>query len=281
MTESNEVFRQIQKLARAAVTESGTGAPTQEYLIRHALESALDRLSRTQHVDDFVFKGGVLLGAYGVRRPTKDVDANAVSADVGADHLSQVVGDAAAIDAEDGVVFALDTIDVQEIREQADYPGLRVRVAVSVGPWNGVVTWDVSTGDPIVPPPRRITIDRVLGDPITVLGYTPETTIAEKGVTILERGITSTRWRDYVDIVALVGQGIDNEELLRAARAVAQHRGVVLEPVAPHLVGYGAVAQNKWAAWRRKERLASACEESLNDQIALVVSCLDGTFGRS
>ena len=28
-------------------------------------------------------------------------------------------------------------------------------------------------------------------------------TIAEKGVTILERGRTSTRWRDYVDIVAL------------------------------------------------------------------------------
>ena len=51
----------------------------------------------------------------------------------------------------------------------------------------------------MVPPPRRVTIDRLLGDPISLLGYAPETTIAEKGVTILERGITSTRWRDYVD----------------------------------------------------------------------------------
>jgi hypothetical protein len=102
-----------------------------------------------------------------------------------------------------------------------------------------------------------VTIDRILGDPIILLGYAPETTIAEKGVTILERGITSTRWRDYVDIVALARQGIDPDELLRSAQAVARHRGVTLEPVTPYLAGYGAVAQAKWAAWRRNEHLES------------------------
>lgn len=63
-----------------------------------------------------------------------------------------------------------------------------------------------------------------------------------------------------------------------STRAVARHRGVTLEPVAPHLAGYGAVAQAKWAAWRRKERLESACEEMLDDQIELIVSCLDAVF---
>jgi hypothetical protein len=123
-----------------------------------------------------------------------------------------------------------------------------------------------------------VNIDRIIGDPITLLGYAPETAIAEKGVTILERGITSTRWRDYVDIVQLARQGIDPDELLRSARAVARHRGVTLEPVAPHLVGYGAVAQPKWAAWRRKEHLESVCEENLDDQITLVISYLDSVF---
>ena len=178
------------------------------------------------------------------------------------------------------MVLDVDTIDVREIREQADYPGLRVRVAVSIGTWKGAVAWDVSTGDPIVPPPRRVTLDRILGDPITLLGYAPETSIAEKSVTILERGITSTRWRDYVDIVGLARVGIDPVELLRSARAVARHRGVTLEPVAPRLAGYGAVAQAKWAAWRRKEHLESVCEESLEDQIALVASYLDPVFGQ-
>ena len=265
-------------LARSTAANSGTGAPTQEYLVRHTLESFLDRLTRTSHAGDFVLKGGILLAAYGIRRPTKDTDANAVGADVTAEHLADVVRDIAAIDVDDGVVFDIDTINVQEIREQADYPGLRVRVAASIGQWKGVAVWDVSTGDPIVPPPRQVTIDRILGDPITLLGYAPETTIAEKGVTILERGITSTRWRDYVDIVALARQGIDPDELLRSARAVARHRGVTLEPVAPHLAGYGAVAQAKWAAWRRKEHLESVCEENLDDQVVLVASYLDSVF---
>jgi len=176
------------------------------------------------------------------------------------------------------VVFDLDTVSVQEIREQADHPGLRVRVAVSIGPWKGAAAWDASTGDPIVPPPRQVTFDRILGDPITLLGYTPETTIAEKGVTILERGIASTRWRDYVDIVQLARRGIEPDELLRSARAVARHRGITLEPVAPHLAGYGAVGQAKWAAWRRKEHLESVCEENLDDQITLVASYLDSVF---
>ncbi|SON61731.1 hypothetical protein MSIMFI_03249 [Mycobacterium simulans] len=280
MTSGDAVFRRIQSAARSTAAKCGTSAPTQEYLIRHTLESFLDRLTRTSHAGDFVLKGGILLAAYGVRRPTKDTDSNAISSDVSAERLAQVVRDIAAIDVADGVVFDVDTITVQEIREQADYPALRVRVAVSIGPWKGNAAWDVSTGDPIVPPPRQVTLDRILGDPITLLGYAPETTIAEKGVTILERGITSTRWRDYVDIVALARAGINSDELLRSARAVAHHRGITLEPVAPHLAGYGAVAQAKWAAWRRKEHLESACEENLDDQITLVASYLDYVFAR-
>ncbi|MDT5190297.1 MAG: hypothetical protein QOI28_2548 [Mycobacterium sp.] len=181
MSSGDDVFRRIQSVARSTAAKSGTSAPTQEYLIRHTLESFLDRLTRTSHVGDFVLKGGILLAAYGVRRPTKDTDSNAISTNVTAERLAQVVRDIAAIDVDDGVVFDLDTISVQEIREQAAYPALRVRVAVSIGPWKGVAAWDVSTGDPIVPPPRQVTIDRILSDPIALLGYAPETTIAEKG----------------------------------------------------------------------------------------------------
>lgn len=77
-------------------------------------------------------------------------------ADVTAEHLTQVVRDIAVIDIDDGVAFNLDTSSVQEIRERADYPGLRVRVAMSVGPWQGIAAWDVSTGEPIAPWPTRV-----------------------------------------------------------------------------------------------------------------------------
>ncbi len=94
------------------------------------------------------------------------------------------------------------------------------------------IVWDVSTGDPIVPAPQRVRVPRALGDDNEILGYTPETAIAEKGVTIIERGITSTGWRDYVDIVQLNrSHPIDPTRLRAAAEAVANHRGVTLQPM--------------------------------------------------
>ena len=151
-------------------------------------------------------------------------------------------------------MFDLDTISVHEIREQAGYPACAWRVAVST---------DVE---------GRRGLGCIRLTPVAVAHR------REVAVTILERGITSTRWRYYVDIVALARHGIDLDELLRSARGRRPPRGVTLEPVAPHLAGYGAVGQAKWAAWRRKEHLESACEENLDDQITLVASYLDPVF---
>lgn len=280
MTDPAGIYRLLQGRARSEAARTGKAVATEKLLTRHLLESFLDRLTRTAHADDFVLKGGVLLAAYGVRRPTKDVDAEAISAELSADHLREVVSDIAAVEAADGIEFDLDSMSVQEIRDDAEYPGLRVRIKARLATWRGSAVWDVSTGDPIVPVPQRVQLPRVLGDDIVLLGYRPETTIAEKGVTILERGTTSTRWRDYVDIVQLFESfDIDPEALLESARAVALHRGVRLTPVGGLLAGYGDAAQPKWAAWRRKEALEDACAEQLDEQVARVAALLDPVFG--
>ncbi|WP_051415690.1 nucleotidyl transferase AbiEii/AbiGii toxin family protein [Nocardiopsis sp. CNT312] len=279
MTSGDEVFRQIQKKARAASATEGRPAPTAEYLTRHALESFLDRLTRTAHKNDFVLKGGILLAVYGVRRPTKDVDAEAIRATVTPEAIARVIRDVAEVQAPDGLDFDLDTMRVQEIREQADYPGLRMRVTTRIGSQKTVVAWDISTGDPIVPSPKPVKVPRILGDAIEILGYAPETTVAEKGVTILERGITSTRWRDFIDIVQLAARhDIDQEQLLESARAVARYRKVELVPISPVVEGYGAIGQTKWAAWRRKEGLEDISEADLDDQMAKVAEVIDPVF---
>lgn len=277
---ASEIYRQLQRAARSDADKNGVAPNVQAYLLRHALESFLFRLGETPHAGDFVLKGGLLLGAYGVRRPTKDADSNAVDADVTPEHLAEVVKDIAAVSIDDGVTFNLDTLAVQVIRDGAEYPGMRVTVGVQIATWVGKVTWDVSTGDPIVPAPQRVSLDRVIGDPISLVGYAPESTVAEKGVTILERGITSTRWRDYVDIVTLDGAGLDPEKLLDSARAVANYRNVSLAPIGPAVEGYGEVGQAKWAAWRKKEQLESICEENLDDQMVRIAAVLDPIFGQ-
>lgn len=279
MRDGDEVFRQIQRQARSIAATERRPAPTSELLTRHALESFLDRLTRTDHANDFVLKGGILLGAYDVRRPTKDVDAEAVNADVSAEHVAQVVRDLSEVDADDGLLFDLGSLSVQEIREHDDYPGLRVRVKARLGTQTCQISWDISTGDPIVPSPRRVRVPRVMGADIEMWGYAPETIVAEKGVTILERGISSTRWRDYVDIVRLADtQELDPDELRRSAEAVARYRGVDLQSIGDAVDGYGTVGQAKWAAWRRKEGVEGISEADLDEQMALVASALDPIF---
>ncbi|MGH3401443.1 MAG: nucleotidyl transferase AbiEii/AbiGii toxin family protein [Streptosporangiaceae bacterium] len=52
----------------------GEGRTTAEYLRLYALEGFLLRLVNSEHNSNFVLKGGVLLAAYELRRPTADVD---------------------------------------------------------------------------------------------------------------------------------------------------------------------------------------------------------------
>ena len=85
-----QVFNELQRLARAEGRASGKPVATQEYLTRHTLESFLYRLTTTGHAKDFILKRGLLTGAYDVRRPTKDVDSNAISATVSEEWLTQV-----------------------------------------------------------------------------------------------------------------------------------------------------------------------------------------------
>lgn len=137
MSAGDEIYRRLQSAARSVSARTGVATPTQEYLSRHLIESFLERLTRTVHDRD-VLKGGILLGAYGVRRPTKDADSNAISVDVTTEQLRDVIDDVAQVVVDDGVTFDATSTTVQDIREHADYPGLRVRVKASIGPWQGV-----------------------------------------------------------------------------------------------------------------------------------------------
>lgn len=47
-----EVFHRVQAAARSTAAKMGGAVPTQEHLIRHVLESFLDRLTRTVHAED-------------------------------------------------------------------------------------------------------------------------------------------------------------------------------------------------------------------------------------
>jgi Nucleotidyl transferase AbiEii toxin, Type IV TA system len=128
---------------------------------------------------------------------------------------------------------------------------------------------DINIGDPIWPTPNVVALPRVLGgEPIRIVGYPVEMVMAEKFVTAIQRGTANTRWRDFVDLDRLAQTPYDRTILTEAVQRVAVHRGVTITPLHEVLDGYPEIAQQRWAAWRRKQHLENTTPESFKDLLA-------------
>lgn len=247
-------------MQRQAKAEGRTVA---EYLRLYALEGFLLRLSRSPHRNEFVLKGGVLLAAYGLRRPTTDIDGTALSTSNDLDSVRQFVVDIANIvlpaELDDGLIFDLSNVTAETIREEDKYSGVRVRLLACLASAREPFHVDVNSGDPIWPEPAEIFLPRLLGqESIQLRGYPMEMVLAEKIITALERGSASTRWRDFGDIFVITGRCPFKVREVRAAlQAVAAYRHVELANLDDALDGYAAIGQPRWASWRRGLQLTA------------------------
>jgi hypothetical protein len=105
---------------------------------------------------------------------------------------------------------------------------------------------------------------------------------AEKTVTAIDRGRANTRWRDFVDTDSIIRtQAISERDLSAAIRILAERRRVELRPLAAILAGMGDIAQARWVAWRRKQRLTATTpedfQEPMDRAIAFADPVLDGS----
>ena len=235
------------------------GRTTDELIALYALEGLLARLAAGRYARQLVLKGGVLLAAFGDRRPTRDVDFAGLELDNDAAHVLTVVQAVAATTPAlaDGLEFDAAGAQAEVIRDTDEYAGVRVTMAVRLASSKTTFHVDVSIGDPIWPAPQTVAVPRLLAGPdITVRGYPLEMALAEKIVTAVQRGTASTRWRDYGDIWTLSRRhAVAGASLQEAITRVAGHRQAALAPLATVLAGYAPLAQAKWAQWRRKLRL--------------------------
>jgi len=228
--------------------------PFEELLSFHVLDGFLARLSVSAHRSSLVLKGGLLMAAFALRRPTRDVDLMSEDLTNDVENVLGIVRDIAKIPFSDGVVFEESNATAEVIRDGEEYSGVRVSMAAAVATARVGFHVDVNVGDPISPAPRQITLPRLLGDPIELRGYPMEMVYAEKIVTAISRGTVNTRWRDFGDLYALAGRyAIDGDTLDTSIRHVAAHRGVELVPLASVLGGYAEVAQASYSSWRWKQ----------------------------
>jgi hypothetical protein len=255
--------------------------PTEELLALYALEGFLTRLADSSYSDRLVLKGGVLLAAFDARRTTRDVDlqASAVSNDV--DAVLGLICEIAALttDIDDGLVFDTDHATVEGIRDEDEYSGVRVSLTGRLSQAKIAFHVDVNVGDPVWPAPEQVELPRLLGGAISLRGYPIPMVYAEKLVTAVARGTANTRWRDFGDVYVLSGVHRVTADALRGAiSTVAAHRGVDLAPLKAILDGYEAIAQTRYAAWRRRNR-REELPASFADLLSAVIDFADPVLG--
>jgi predicted nucleotidyltransferase component of viral defense system len=264
------VYLSLQRQARA------TGRPVQELFDLYVLEAFLDRLSRSTLRDDFVLKGGVLLSAFGQRRPTRDVDLQAQAIKNDAETVRALIVDVAGTALGDGVEFVTSGATAVVIREEDAYSGVRISMVAELAAARIQFHIDVSVGDPISPPPLAVQLPRLLGGSISVRGYPLEMVCAEKIVTAVARGTANTRWRDFLDVVLLsTHHDVDGDTLAASVQSVASHRSIALEPLAMSLAGFGSIGQVQWTAWRRKQGVEDRSPESFGDLLGQFIAFAD------
>ena len=269
-TEAGRRYLELQRKARHS------GRPTDALIQLYALEGFLDRLARSAYVDRFVLKGGVLLAALDARRPTRDIDLAAHDLENSAAHVLSLIREIAAIDVDDGLVFDAGHATAETIRDEDQYSGVRVTLSGTLSRATIRLHVDINVGNPIWPEPQPVQLPRLLAGTLVVRGYPLEMVFAEKIITALARGTANTRWRDFLDLYVLIRRhGVEARTLRASMQSVAQYRGIPLSPLESTLIGFPEIAQSRWLAWLRKQRLESAAPEDFATVLELVVSFVD------
>lgn len=253
---------------------------TQEVLTMYVVERWLSRLSRSEYVDDFILKGGMLLASFGSRRPT--IDADALARNMASDQATvaaRVAEIAALPDPEDGVEFVTNSLSTAIIRDDSMFAGVRVVMDARIATAQLKLRLDINFGDPVTPEPRMIELPALRPDvtPIRVLGYPIETVIAEKLATAIELGPANTRVRDYVDLHTLTGEHtLDFIAVQQALRATAAFRGTILRPLSETASNIADLRASTYSAYRRNLGVDGAhLPEHFTDVVADVIEFAD------
>lgn len=249
--------------ARLLKRAKAEGRPFNELLQYYAMERFLHRLSRSAYAHRFVLKGALMLQFWGgpLSRATKDIDLLGRPISSVSD-LAAIVRACIAVDVEDdGVRFDPASVIGERIRLAANYDGVRVRCGGSLGNARIALQIDVGFGDVVTPREQAIEYPSLLDlVPSRLLGYTPETAIAEKFQALVVLDMANTRMKDFLDIWALAqGREFSGAVLAQALHATFRRRRTALPtttPVALTPPFHSAPAkQAQWRAYLRKGRV--------------------------
>ena len=236
--------------------------PAQVVLQNVMFERFLERLSKSEFRDNFIIKGGALISVLvGLdTRSTMDLDITLRKLPLIEEQIDKAIRKITEFKLDEGVRFKINSI--APIRKDDLYGGYRVKMDAVFEDIITPLSIDVSTGDVITPAAVEYEISGIMDDiNISLWGYNLETVLAEKIETILSRGVTNTRPRDFYDVYILSSEKEYELAVFREAlKATSEHRGSNdkikdIESIIESIEN-SDVLHNQWEKYRKKFKYA-------------------------
>lgn len=180
------------------------GKPFAELLQYYGMERFLYRLSKSQHVDKFILKGGLLIYGWNIplRRPTRDIDFRGYldNSEKAVLHAIQDIIMEPVV--QDGIVFDAKTINVEQTQIDADYEGIRVKFTGYLGKARIPMQIDIGFSDVLVSHVERVDYPTLLEEAKAprLKGYPKESIVSEKFHAMIRHAQLNSRFKDYYDI---------------------------------------------------------------------------------
>nr|WP_281720718.1 nucleotidyl transferase AbiEii/AbiGii toxin family protein [Nitrosomonas nitrosa] len=244
--------------ARLLAISKERNQPFELVLTRYVLERLLYRLTQTKHRERFVLKGAMLITTWfdDPHRPTRDVDLLGFG-DPNPEAMIAIFREIAGVAIDDGVEFDATSVRTEQIREDLEYGGLRIRIDATVSGARIGAVIDIGFGDAVEPGLEEAEIPSLLDQPPPRLrSYARETVIAEKFHAMVLFGRANSRLKDYYDIWVLSQAfKFDGDRLSRAIAATFERRKTPIPTDIPDALtpdfAQDAAKQQHWNALLR------------------------------
>jgi hypothetical protein len=206
-------------------------------LTRYGLERLLYRLTQSPHAGQFVLKGAVLFQLWTgePHRATRDLDLLGLGPP-STDRLCQVFQVVCSLPvADDGLIFLTDAVQAEQIKEDNEYEGVRLRIGARLGNARIPLQVDIGFGDAVTPGPQAVNYPTLLDFPAPqLLAYPRETVVAEKFQAMIQLAMANSRMKDFYDIWTLARKfEFAGPPLGAAIRATFERRQTALPTVTP------------------------------------------------
>lgn len=223
------------------------------------LERFLTRLACSSFRTKFVLKGGTLLARYlPIGRETQDLDFFIQQLPNTEQSLKTVLQEICGIDANDSFVFEVTRIKILDHVHLA-YTGAEVSLLAKFGATRTTMRMDLGFGDRVEPIDYPIDLTATSKGPLFEEGkislrcYPKEFIFAEKLETVVFRGASNSRMKDFHDLHSLVHLGnLDNALTEKAIQLVFHHRKTLLKklPIAFDRITFERL-EKSWNLYRK------------------------------